>query len=107
MSICCFESTRTIPIDGLYVLTRDSLPTFHAVSKELVESSLPQACRLSGHTPWGQQGIDVYVGSAQESADGRYYLLRSQRMEHFLFSISKEDFEKYLPISAAKINRSG
>jgi len=93
MSLLCSEKGEDIEFGTpLYALTRGDLPAYDAVCGEVIEA-IPESARLPESSGGG---VDVHDAISSRNFNGAYTVSDCQLGE-FLFSVTREDAERYLP----------
>lgn len=94
MSLCCIETGRIIMFgEPLYGVCRTGTQVLSAVAREVIKQ-IPKTARFA--IPRKREGVNVYWAIAGRHFNGAYMWSNFQR-ECFLFSISLEVAEQYLP----------
>jgi hypothetical protein len=97
MSLICEEHGHDIEHgDPLYCGTRDDVSFYSAFCQSVIDS-IPTTLRRVTACPLDEDGVDIHEGSAGRNFNGSYSLF-SFDCGKFLFSISQEAAEQYLPI---------
>ena len=93
MSLLCSEKGEDIIFGTvLYALTRGDLAVYDAVCAEVIEA-IPESAKifeLSGG------GADVHAATSSRNFNDSYTIM-DFRLGDFLFSVTHEDAERYLP----------
>lgn len=100
MSVLCLETNKSIRHGSILLgATRRDIDTFYALSDEAI-SGIPHSERryrpCTNFSGANSGGLDIHGATSTKGVDGNYTLMH-MRIGRFLFSISKESAEKYLP----------
>ena len=96
MSLFCVETNLDIEYgDALFSATRRDIVTHTAVSKPIIDR-IPMSERCEFLREAGDYGVDIHIATSGRNFNGSYTLCDFE-LGKFLFSISKEAAEKYLP----------
>jgi hypothetical protein len=96
MSLICIEIGRDIEYgEILRAGTRQGAGSFSALSQEVIER-IPESERRSTPCEPADGGVDIHEASSGRNFNGSY-TWSGFRHGKFLFSISQEAAEKYLP----------
>lgn len=95
MSLICDETKKDIKFgDPLFVATQEDKRILYALCHEVIDK-IPKKERIKkGKKSQGK--IDIYSATSSKNHLGNYSCLGIRRGD-FLFSLSKEAVEKYLP----------
>ena len=96
MSLLCVETGYDIEFgDPLYAGTRPDIEVYTALSQAAI-NKIPLAVRRNNPCAPGEPGINIHLASSSRNFNGSYTVCSFHRDE-FLFSVSEENAEKYLP----------
>lgn len=97
MSLICDETGRDIEFGGpLFATTRADMTDFYALSEEVV-SKIPPAERRSVPVDTNEPGENIHIGKSTRNRNGSYTITGFE-LGMYLFSISQETAERYLPV---------
>ena len=95
MSLVCIETGRHFDArEALYAATRADLRTYSAVSADVL-NTIPESLRGSEPAPDGE-GLDIHRAWSTANGSGGC-TLRGFTLDVFLYSLSEETVQKYLP----------
>ena len=98
MSLICFETGRDIDCETpLYAVTRTYLNSIDALSASVVDK-IPEERRLPSPINPVSGGLDIHEAASGEGLSGQY-TLGGFSLGKFLFSVSRETAEEFLPKS--------
>ena len=97
MSLVCDETGRDIDFGTpLFAAAREDVSTFYALSEEVL-SRIPPSERCFGPLKATEVGEDIHAAHSTRNSNGSYTMTGFE-LGTYLFSISQETAEKYLPI---------
>lgn len=97
MSLCCTETNRVIYYhEALFAGTRVDVDGFHALSQDVI-NRIPVSERFFTPRSSFEDGLDIHKATSDLNWNGTYTWLEGFTLGEFLFSISQETAEKYLP----------
>jgi hypothetical protein len=97
VSLFCDETGRDIEFgDPLFAATRVDIEDFYALSEEAL-SRIPPQERLGGPVGAEKGGEDIHAAKSTRNFNGSYTVVGFE-LSIYLFSISQETAERYLPV---------
>ena len=97
MSLICDETGRDIIYgESLQVGTREDVEFYSALCEEVI-ARIPESERRPEPCVRGDGGVDIHRATSGKNFNGAYTLTVGFQIREFLFSVSKETAEKYIP----------